>query len=104
MLTRYKVIALILANLVLGAVVYDLVTHLWVNWKAMIVLIATQRPSDEIIDFMSMGFKMAGFCTLLVSGAFTYLFAWSMAHFALWHSHYKRDREAAERLYEVTAP
>ena len=102
--TRYKVFALVLANLAAGAVVYDLIEALHANWAKMVMLIATQRPSEEIIDFMSMGFKMSVLCTLMASAAFAYLFARSMAHFALWQTQYKRDRHRAQRLSEGALP
>lgn len=101
MQTRHKVILLILANLALGAVVYDLIAHLVLNWHNMVDLISTQRPSDEIIELMKLGFKMAGFFTLMVSAAFVCLFSWSMAHFALWQAHHQRDKQATKTQIET---
>lgn len=96
MQTRHKVILLILANLALGAVVYDLVAHLVLNWRNMVDLISTQHPSDEIIELLKYGFKMAGFFTLMVSAAFVCLLSRSMAHFALWQAHHQRDKQATK--------
>jgi len=93
MQTRHKVIILILANLALGVVVYDLVTDLVINWHSMVDLIKTQRPSDEIIELMKVGLKLAGLLTLIVSAAFICLFSWSMAQFALWQAHRQRYKK-----------
>ncbi|AXH59761.1 hypothetical protein PLA107_031555 (plasmid) [Pseudomonas amygdali pv. lachrymans str. M301315] len=103
MQTRHKVILLILANLALGAVVYDLVANLVLNWHNMVDLISTQHPSDEIIELLKLGFKMAVFCTLLVSAAFVCLFSWSMVHFALWQAHHQPDKQATKTQIEAAS-
>ena len=101
MKTRHKVILLILANLALGTVVYDQITHLVHNWHSMVDLIKTQNASDEIIELMKLGFKMALFCSLLVSAAFVCLFSWSIVHLALWQAHHHRDMKAAKTQIET---